>query len=163
MSSNPANDLPLAQKAASILKKNHSGTLSTQSVKHEGYPFPSLANYCTDANGQPVFFFSSMATHSKNLRANSKAALLVAQSDEVDGVLAGSRLTLMGNVVPIESSAADLDDIRDTYLQANPDARQWISFGDFQFYRLELVDIYFVAGFGAMGWITPEEFKTAHE
>ena len=34
-------------------------------------------------------------------------------------------------------------------------------FGDFKFFHLKLVDIYFVGGFGVMGWIRPDDFRAA--
>ena len=160
MSSIPPNEMSLAQRAVKLIKQNNVGALSTHSVKHDGFPFASLANYSTDRRGQPVFFVSSMATHSKNIRANAKAALLVTEL-ESSGDLASGRLTLMGTVVPIERDAFDANEIRDAYLRSNPNAQEWISFGDFQFYRLELVDVYLVAGFGVMGWVTPDDFKSA--
>ena len=48
-----------------------------------------------------------------------------------------------------------------TYLQRHPKAQQWANFGDFSFYRLVVKDIYFVGGFGVMGWITPGDYAAA--
>jgi putative heme iron utilization protein len=160
MSSNPPNEKSLAQQAIELLKQNNVGTLSTHSVKHDGFPFASLTNYSINSDGQPIFFFSSMATHSKNIRANAKAALLVSESNTSSDMASG-RLTLMGSVIPISPDAHGFDEVREAYLRSNPDAAQWISFGDFQFYRLALIDIYFVAGFGVMGWVSPEDFAAA--
>ena len=97
-----------------------------------------------------------MATHSKNLRANANAALLVTADRSASGAgLADGRATVLGTIAAVEEG---IEEIRETYLKANPEAAQWASFGDFQFYRMKIVDVYFVAGFGAMGWIGPEEF-----
>lgn len=147
----------LAAAATQLLKQNTSGSLSTFSVKHPEFPFASVASYCITSDNEPIFFFSSMATHSKNIRANSKAALLVTNdASTAGGELANGRVTVMGTVVPVEGKE-NIERVRAAYLQANPEANQWASFGDFQFYRMEIVDVYFVAGFGAMGWISPEE------
>ena len=75
--------------------------------------------------------------------------------------MAAGRLTLIGTVKLVDEH--ELDEVRAAYLRANPDAAQWADFRDFRFYRLELVDIYFVAGFGSMGWVSPIEFGKAHE
>ena len=34
----------------------------------------------------------------------------------------------------------------------------WVDFEDFSSYRMDVVDIYFVAGFGVMGWISAAEY-----
>jgi putative heme iron utilization protein len=36
-----------------------------------------------------------------------------------------------------------------------------VDFDDFAFYRLEVADCYFVAGFGAMGWVSGAEYGAA--
>ena len=79
--------------------------------------------------------------------------LVTAQSGE-GGALAAGRITVMGTVKPIEPS--DVEAIKEGYLKANPEAAQWASFGDFQFYRLQITESYVVAGFGSMGWVKPE-------
>ena len=48
--------------------------------------------------------------------------------------------------------------IRDS---ANPESSQWISFGDFGFYRMTVKEVYIVGGFGAMGWVTAEDYASA--
>jgi putative heme iron utilization protein len=36
-----------------------------------------------------------------------------------------------------------------------------VEFADFSFYCLQPVDIYYVGGFGVMGWVTAEEYSAA--
>jgi hypothetical protein len=36
-----------------------------------------------------------------------------------------------------------------------------VDFEDFSFYRMEVVDVYFVGGFGVMGWVAASEFDRA--
>ena len=67
----------------------------------------------------------------------------------------------MGKIQAVK--AEHVEAVRDLYLEANPESASWASFGDFQFYRLELLDIYFVAGFGAMGWVSPDTFRSAQQ
>jgi putative heme iron utilization protein len=33
-----------------------------------------------------------------------------------------------------------------------------VDFNDFGFYRMQLADVYFVGGFGVMGWVTADEY-----
>jgi hypothetical protein len=34
-----------------------------------------------------------------------------------------------------------------------------VDFKDFGFYRLQPLDIYYVGGFGVMGWVTAEDYE----
>ena len=96
------------------------------------------------------------------MKANPNATLLVT-ADSVaaqGGALASGRVTVIGEIKPVEES--DLEAIARGYLIANPEANQWASFGDFQFYRMAIVDVYVVAGFGSMGWVDPAQFAQAN-
>ena len=162
MSSISPDEAALSKQAFQLLQNNHRGTLATCSVKHAGFPFVSVANYAVSPAGEPIFFFSSMATHSKNIRSDPRAALLVAETvSGGESSLAMGRVTMMGTIQAVK--AQHVEAVSDLYLEANPEAASWASFGDFQFYRLELFDIYFVAGFGAMGWVSPDAFRAAQK
>jgi hypothetical protein len=32
-------------------------------------------------------------------------------------------------------------------------SKYWVDFDDFSFYRMQVVDVYYVGGFGVMGWL----------
>lgn len=146
----------LIDQARELLRSGGYSTLATHSSKHPGYPFASVAPYAIAGDGCPIFLFSSMATHSRNLKSNQRATLLVAEI--VDNTqLGAARVSVIGDVSPIDP--ARVSDYRDAYLAKNPEAVQWLDFGDFAFYRMEIVDIYLVAGFGAMGWISPADYR----
>jgi putative heme iron utilization protein len=51
--------------------------------------------------------------------------------------------------------------VREDYLARHGNARYWVDFDDFGFYRMEVVDLYYVAGFGAMGWVDAAEYRAA--
>jgi len=51
--------------------------------------------------------------------------------------------------------------VRDDYLERHPSAREWSSFGDFGFYRMEVVDAYYIAGFGEMAWVSADDYRKA--
>ena len=152
MPDQPSKD-SLPTVAWALLKENTTGTLATFSSKHASFPFASVATFSVSPRGDLNFFFSSMARHSKNLRSNPNASLLVtavALSNQ-DSALASGRVTVIGQIKPIDP--ADLESVARTYLTANPAAKQWATFGDFEFYKMDVVDVYVVAGFGAMGWV----------
>jgi putative heme iron utilization protein len=41
------------------------------------------------------------------------------------------------------------------------DSKHWVDFDDFFFYRMEVVDVYYVGGFGVMGWLAAAEYLKA--
>jgi putative heme iron utilization protein len=61
------------------------------------------------------------------------------------------------NLAPPE----DVPRARAAYLARHPNATYWVEFEDFSFYRLEPLDVYYVGGFAAMGWVSVEEYLAA--
>jgi len=115
--------------------------------------------YGLDYQGRPIFLISTMAMHTQNLRADPRASLLVTQSDSGGDVLGASRVTLIGDVVPIEES--EVAEARKVYLARYENSKYWVDFEDFSFYRMKAVDVYYVGGFGVMGWVNAAEYGQA--
>jgi len=78
------------------------------------------------------------------------------QPDADGDPLGASRVTLVGNVLPVPQ--AELADARNLYLRAYENSKYWVDFEDFSFYRMEVVDVYYVGGFGVMGWVSASEY-----
>jgi len=155
----PVPEPPFAERARTLMHLGRTGTLATQLRKHPGFPFGSVAPYGLDADGCPTFLISTMAVHTQNLLADRHASLLVTQPGWTDDPLAGARLTLVGPVAAV--SPGDLAALRDDYLARHENARYWVDFDDFGFYRMDVQDLYYVAGFGAMGWVDAGAYRSA--
>jgi putative heme iron utilization protein len=115
--------------------------------------------YALDSAGRPLFLISTMAMHTQNMEADPRSSLLVTQPDWSGDPLASGRLTLMGAAVKLPS--AEAVDAREGYLARHPRASYWIDFDDFAFWRLDIVDVYFVGGFAAMDWVKAADYSTA--
>ena len=50
---------------------------------------------------------------------------------------------------------------RTVYLTRYPDSKYWVDFDDFSFYRMDVLDVYYVGGFGAMGWVAASDYSEA--
>ncbi len=147
----------LHDQALQIARANSVATLSTLSLRYPGYPFGSVVQYTLDDSGHPILLLSNMAQHTQNLAANPKCALTIAEAVQpADAVVAG-RLSLLADVEVIHNAAS----VQDRFLAAHPDAAQWVDFGDFNFFRLNVQAVYLVAGFGVMGWINSPEWRDA--
>jgi putative heme iron utilization protein len=112
--------------------------------------------YGLDDHGRPIFLISTMAMHTQNLQADPRASLLVAQEDAADDPLGASRVTLVGNVGSVAD--AEVGVARALYLERHANSRYWVDFEDFSFYRMDVVDVYYVGGFGVMGWVSASEY-----
>jgi putative heme iron utilization protein len=132
------------------------GALSTLSRRHADWPFGSVMPYGLDERGNPSFLISTMAMHTQNLLADPRASLLVAEAGASEDPLGAGRVTLMGRVERTSESR-----VREDYLARYPNASYWVDFKDFAFFRMEVIDLYFVGGFGVMGWVAAEEYAKA--
>ena len=112
--------------------------------------------YGLDDHGRPIFLISTMAMHTQNLQANPHASLLVTQPDASGDPLGASRVTLLGDVLPVPEPG--VAEARTLYLARYDNSKYWVDFEDFSFYRMEVVDVYFVGGFGVMGWVSAAEY-----
>src|SRR5208282_5779724 len=102
--------------------------------------------YALATSGRPIFLISTMAMHTQNLRADSRASLLVTQPDTSGDPLGASRVTVIGNVRAIPEP--DVAQARGLYLERYANSKSWVDFEDFSFYRMDVVDVYYVGGFG---------------
>ncbi len=149
-----------AARARTLLHVARTGTLATLSRKHPGHPFASVMPYATDGDGRPLLLISSMAMHTQNLQADPRASLLVTQPGMQGDPLAGGRVTVMGEARRL-SDANEIGAARGAYLAWHPNAAYWVDFDDFAFWRLEIIDVYFVGGFAAMDWIDAPAYRAA--
>jgi len=115
--------------------------------------------YGLDDRGRPIFLISTMAMHTHNLQADSRASLLVTQQDVGGDPLGAARVTVVGNVLAIPE--AEVPEARKLYLSRYANSKYWVDFDDFFFYRMDLVDVYYVGGFGVMGWVSAAEYEHA--
>jgi heme iron utilization protein len=154
-----ASDVPepsLAERARTLASIGLIGSLSTHSQKVPGFPFGSMMPFAVDALGRPIFFISSMAMHTQNLRQDPRASLLITQPDVSGDPLGAARLTLLGQV-----TEAPATEVRELYLARHENAKFWQDYTDFAYYRLAVSAAYFIGGFGVMGWISAEDYASA--
>jgi putative heme iron utilization protein len=148
-----------AERACTLVYLARIGSLSTLSRKQPGFPFGSVMPYGLDEHGRPIFLISTMAMHTQNLQADSRASLLVTHEDVGGDPLGASRVTLMGNVLTIPEP--EVPEARKLYLARYANSQHWVDFEDFSFYRMDVVDVYYVGGFGVMGWVSDSDYEDA--
>jgi putative heme iron utilization protein len=161
----PSTGLPavpepsFSERARTLVYVGRIGSMSTVSRKQPGFPFGSVMPYGLDEGGRPIFLISSMAMHTQNLQGDPRASLLVVQADASGDPLGASRVTLLGNVSTIPQP--EIADARQLYLERYANSKYWVDFEDFSFYRMDVLDVYYVGGFGVMGWVPAPDYNQA--
>lgn len=146
-----------AERARTLVDGVSVGTLCTLAREPLGYPYGSLVTFGLEA-GQPVFLISELAEHTKNLRADSRASLLIAESGTGDP-LANGRVTLLGRAVPVASG--ERESKSQAYLARHPNAAYYADFKDFAFWSLEVASVRYIGGYGRMSWVDLRGWSSA--
>ena len=145
-----------AERARTLAESRKSGALSTLAVDPAGHPYGSLVTTAL-VEGSPVFLISALAEHTRNLRQDARASLLLAEATD-ESPLALGRVTLLGRCEPALDASSG---VRDAYLEAHPDARYYVDYGDFSFFRLTVESLRYIGGFGRMSWVSAEDWYAA--
>jgi putative heme iron utilization protein len=147
-----------AGEARNLLRRARTGTLASLNAD-DGIPYASLVNVATDVRGLPLLLISTLAWHTRNLMADPRASLMVAEVPPSGDALTGPRVSVMGRFVKVEDGS-----VRRRYLARHPSAELYAGFGDFAFWRLEAEQAHAVAGFGRIETIPAGEmFPSADE
>ncbi len=138
-------------EARRLLRRARTATLGTLN-REDGIPYGSLVNVATDVTGWPLILVSTLAWHTKNLLADHRASLLVAEPPATGDALTGPRVTVMGRFVKVDEAR-----LQRRYLARHPAAALYAGFGDFAFWRLEPLRAHAVAGFGRIETMEADE------
>lgn len=145
-------------EARQLLRRARTATLSTLN-REDGIPYASLVNLATDVTGWPLILVSTLAWHTRNLLADARASLLVAEPPSSGDALTGPRVTIMGRFVKVDEAG-----LQRRYLARHPEAALYAGFGDFAFWRLQPIRVHAVAGFGRIETMEEDEvFPSAVE
>jgi len=148
-----------AERVRTLMSLASVATLSTISRKHPGFPFGSLMPFVLDSSGRPLLLISNMAMHTLNLKTDPRCSLFVGQVAADGDALGAARATVIGTAEPVPQN--DIADVREKYLARHENSRYWVDFADFSFFRLQPIDVYYVGGFGVMGWVEARDYEQA--
>ncbi len=134
------------------------GIATISTLTRSGHPYASIAPYSALTDGAPLICVSSLAEHTQNLLGDPRASVLVEQPVNA-GVdpLSAPRVTVIGTFVPVEPTSEEVA----AHLELHPFAQHYVHFDDFSWWRLEILNLRYVGGFGVMGWSTGVEYAAA--
>ncbi|MFZ4808417.1 MAG: HugZ family protein [Hyphomicrobiaceae bacterium] len=143
---------PFARDAARepqrLLREAMTATLATRD-QETGHPFASLVALATAPDGTPLMLLSNLARHTRNLDADPRASLLVADKPFGVDALTAPRLTILGTAQRTPKAAA-----LQRFVSRHPAAADYAGFADFTTYVLTATAGHLVAGFGRISAIT---------
>ncbi|XVF26485.1 hypothetical protein REPUB_Repub14bG0020400 [Reevesia pubescens] len=129
--------------------------MSRMHHRREGYPFGSLVDFAPDSMGHPIFSFSPLAIHTRNLLADPRCTLVV-QIPGWSG-LSNARVTIFGDVYPLPEHQQEWAHKQYIAKHQQGPSQQW---GNFYYFRMHNIsDIYFIGGFGTVAWVDVKEYE----
>ncbi|XP_051148061.1 uncharacterized protein LOC127263130 isoform X2 [Andrographis paniculata] len=129
--------------------------MSRMHHRREGYPFGSLVDFAPDPMGHPIFSFSPLAIHTRNLLADPRCSLVV-QIPGWSG-LSNARVTIFGDVYPLPEDQQEWAHRHYIAKHHQGPSQQW---GNFYYFRMQKIsDIYFIGGFGTVAWVDVKEYE----
>jgi heme iron utilization protein len=143
------------ERAMTLACGLRTATLATIARDPEGYPYGSFVTFAVD-EGNPVFLISALAEHTRNLMADARASLLVAENVQADP-LANARVTLLGRCAIVESEP-ERESARRAFLAAHPNAAYYAGYGDFSWWKLTVESVRYIGGYGRMSWVSREDW-----
>lgn len=144
-----------AERAHTLAAAIGTGTLCT--LDPRGYPYGSFVTYALH-EGCPVFVISEMAEHTRNLRGDARASLLVVEPGEGDP-LARARATLVGLARVVDGAARTA--ALASMVAVHPNAARYAGFGDFHVWTIATEAIRYIGGYGRMSWVDAADFQRA--
>ena len=121
-----------------------------RSAARAGAPLTTWVGLASDFDGAPLFLFSELAEHTKNLAVDARGSVLLTSPPDRGDPLNHPRVTVGGAITPHPDPYA-----RKRYLQRNPKAKLYSPFADFAIYRMRIEAVHFNGGFGRADLLTP--------
>ncbi len=142
--------------AVDLLRRAKSCVLSTLDPA-SGYPLGSVTNIATMSDGTPFFFAAMLTVHARNVTADSRAALTMAQLGKGDA-LVQPRLGLVGRVEMLEG---DLTVLQQRYLRRHPKGKLYLALPDARMFKMVIEGVHLGAGPGRnAARLTPADMLT---
>jgi heme iron utilization protein len=138
----PSPESDAAQHARALLRSGLTATLATAGA--DGAPYASFVGYATRLDGSPLFLFSGLSPHTRNLAKDPRFSILIAEPPKSEGdPMDSARITLSGRM-----ARSDEADDRARYLRRHPKAELYAGLADFKIHVGAITDAHIVGGFG---------------
>ncbi len=138
-----------------LLRTALTGSLAT--VNADGSPHVSFVTFAARPDASPIFLFSTLSAHTKNLSRDPRMSFLAGDPPKSAGdPLDTARVTVIGRAAP-SGEPGD----RARFLRRHPAAEVYAGFGDFAIYAATVADLHFVGGFARARSLAPDKVLLA--
>ena len=146
---------PPAARARRLLRSVPMAALATTTAG-DGRPYASLVAMAVGHDGTPVLLLSELSDHTRNLKQDSRAALLLDHTAGLANRLAGARLTMQGRLAQVADES-----LRRRFLARHPGATRYEGFADFAYWAMTVERCHLVGGFADAHWLEAAEVLPA--
>ncbi len=135
-----------------LIRGASSATLATAAG---GQPFASLVTPAAAPDLSPLLWISTLAEHTRQLRAEPRCALLYQGAPDGPNPQTAPRVTLTGLAEPVPE--AEWPALKPRWLARHPYAAPYADFADFALWRVRIGEALYVAGFGRIQRLKPAD------
>ncbi|MGR3805322.1 HugZ family pyridoxamine 5'-phosphate oxidase [Marinibacterium profundimaris] len=121
----------------------------------DGAPMVARVAFGRAPNGTPLSLVSDLAQHTRALRADPAASLLVGEPGDKGDPLTHPRLTIQAQARFIDHGTPEYEEMAAHWLRDHPKAKLYIGFGDFHFALFSVTGAFLNGGFGKAFILTP--------
>lgn len=144
--------------ARSLITPARFGALGTLDPE-TGFPQVTRIALGQDPEDGIVTFVSGLSAHTRALRRDPRAGLLIGEPGDKGDPLTHPRLSLQIEAQPILRDDPRFAGLQTTWLADHPKARLYIDLPDFIFFALRPLSAALNAGFGRAYTLTPSDLK----
>ena len=141
--------------AKAILRTVTCGVLAVLEPE-SGFPLTSRVGVASDFDGSPILLLSQLSIHTKALNEDARCSLLLGEIG-IGDPLRFPRLSLIGIAEKLTEKSGQLEYFRTRYLMHQPNAKLYIDFTDFSFFRIHVERANLNGGFGQFFKLSGEE------
>ena len=146
----------LTERLALLLHARSTAALGTLRA---GAPYVSMVPYAIAGDGF-VIHVSTLAAHTKDMLADARVSLLVAEAEGGGKSPLGlMRVSVQATAERIAPDSLRLNEFRAAYLARFPDAEPMFGFADFSMFLIRPDAARFVAGFGQAHTLSAESMR----
>ena len=162
MSKTPSPIRPTDNEARALARRliadARFGALGVRQPK-TGMPLVTRVAVGTGPEGEFLSLVSELSNHTRALREDPAASLLVGEPGAKGDPLTHPRLTLMATAHFVEHSDPTYGALAAHYLRDHPKSKLYIGFGDFVFLQFDISEAYLNGGFGKAFELTADDLR----
>ncbi|XP_068638866.1 uncharacterized protein [Aristolochia californica] len=151
-----------------LASENSWGVLSTISIEMEGAPFANVVSYSDGAPGYgqgiPYFYLTTLDPTARDIKEDNRSSFAVSEFPVgTCGTLDPeeppcARLTLTGKMKMIPNDTSEADIAEKALFSKHPAMGGWPKDHNFQFYKLDIENIFLIDWYGGPKPITVEQY-----